>query len=48
MNFAVTYTHGSEGSWVTMFSANPDKLQMGKADDAAQVMGVAHFSRRAR
>ncbi|MFD4866202.1 hypothetical protein [Streptomyces sp. NPDC058412] len=34
MNTWVTCTHGSEGSWPIVFSANPDKLQMTEFDDA--------------
>lgn len=33
VNFVVTYTHDSEGSWLIVFSANPDKLQMSQFDD---------------
>ncbi|WP_405527342.1 hypothetical protein OG592_06460 [Streptomyces avidinii] len=45
VNFVVTCTHGSEGSWLIVFSANPDKLQMSEFDDAARVMGSRTFHR---
>ncbi|MFD9379751.1 flavin monoamine oxidase family protein [Streptomyces sp. NPDC059999] len=33
VNFVVTYTHGPDGSWLIVFSANPDKLRMTAFDD---------------
>ncbi|MFG2991219.1 flavin monoamine oxidase family protein [Streptomyces sp. NPDC048257] len=33
VNFVVTYAHGPEGTWLIVFSANPDKLQMSRFDD---------------
>ncbi|MFD7916889.1 hypothetical protein ACFV30_40455 [Streptomyces sp. NPDC059752] len=33
MNFVVTYTHSSEGSWLIESSANPDELQMSEFGD---------------
>ncbi|GHG75241.1 monoamine oxidase [Streptomyces griseocarneus] len=33
VNFAVTYDHGRDGSWLIVFSANPKKLKMTQFDD---------------
>ncbi|MFD4923066.1 flavin monoamine oxidase family protein [Streptomyces goshikiensis] len=33
VNFVVAYTHGPDGSWLIVFSANPDKMQMTAFDD---------------
>ncbi|GAA1496416.1 NAD(P)/FAD-dependent oxidoreductase [Paeniglutamicibacter kerguelensis] len=35
LNWAVTYRHGAEGSWLVAFAANPDKLPMAGFDDVA-------------
>ncbi|WP_406377050.1 FAD-dependent oxidoreductase (plasmid) [Streptomyces virginiae] len=33
VNYVVTYDHGPEGSWLVVFSAIPEKLQMAAFDD---------------
>ena len=35
VNWAVTYAHGAEGSWLVVFSANPARLPMSSFDDVA-------------
>jgi monoamine oxidase len=35
LNWAVTYRHGAEGSWLIAFASNPSKLPMTRFDDMA-------------
>ena len=35
LNWAVTYRHGAEGTWLIAFASNPDKLPMAGFDDVA-------------
>jgi pseudooxynicotine dehydrogenase len=35
VNWAVTYDHGTEGSWLIVFAANPKRLPMNSFDDVA-------------
>ena len=35
VNWAVTYDHGAQGSWLVVFACNPDRLPMSSFDDVA-------------